>query len=134
MDSPVSGFSHVQLHVADVAASEAWYTTVLGAERFYGEPAMEIVGLTHKPSRMVIVLSTAPAGSTPAEVTPASALDHLAFAVPDPASLHAWADHLTALGFAHDGVVPERANSSLQLRDPDGNAIELVARGHLAPT
>jgi catechol-2,3-dioxygenase len=52
--------------------------------------------------------------------------------VPDPASLHAWAEHLANLGFVHDGVRPERDNSSLLLRDPDGNSIELVARGRLA--
>lgn len=31
--SPMTGFSHAQLVVADLAASEAWYTTALGLTR-----------------------------------------------------------------------------------------------------
>ena len=38
-----------------------------------------------------------------------------------------WADHLTAAGIDHPGIVPENGNPSLQLRDPDGTAVELVA-------
>ena len=55
------------------------------------------------------------------------ALDHLAFAVPDATALQGWADHLTPAGIAHPGVVLENGNPTLQLRDPDGIAIELVA-------
>jgi glyoxalase family protein len=58
---------------------------------------------------------------------PVGALDHLAFAVPDATALQAWADHLTEAGIAHPGVVVENGNPTLQLRDPDGIAIELVA-------
>jgi catechol-2,3-dioxygenase len=54
-------------------------------------------------------------------------LDHLAFAVPDGDSLTAWAEHLTAIGIDHAGIVLENGHPSLQLRDPDGIAIELVA-------
>lgn len=59
MDSPVTGFSHVQFRVHDIGASRAWYETVIGID--------------------------------------------------------------------HPGVVLELGKPSLQLRDPDGNAIELVA-------
>jgi hypothetical protein len=41
--------------------------------------------------------------------------------------LRTWADHLTEVGIDHAGVVLENGNPSLQLRDPDGVAIELVA-------
>ena len=54
-------------------------------------------------------------------------LDHLAFAVPDGGSLGAWAEHLSRIGVDHAGVVLENGHPSLQLRDPDGIAIELVA-------
>ena len=54
-------------------------------------------------------------------------LDHLAFAVPNGEVLDEWAAHLTDVGIAHPGVVLELGKPSLQLRDPDGNAIELVA-------
>ena len=54
-------------------------------------------------------------------------LDHLAFTVPDGDSLGVWAEHLTKVGIDHAGVVLENGRPSLQLRDPDGIAIELVA-------
>ena len=54
-------------------------------------------------------------------------MDHIAFAVSDGESLRAWAARLRELGFEHDGVILENGNPSLQLRDPDGIAIELVA-------
>jgi glyoxylase I family protein len=59
--------------------------------------------------------------------TDGGALDHLAFAVPDGTTLEAWTDHLTSIGIAHAGVVTENGNPSLQLKDPDGTAVELVA-------
>ena len=54
-------------------------------------------------------------------------VDHLAFAVPDGESLSIWADHLTEIGIEHPGIVLENGRPSLQLRDPDGVAIESVA-------
>jgi catechol 2,3-dioxygenase-like lactoylglutathione lyase family enzyme len=73
----------------------------------------DTVALRHAPSRLVLVLSP---GDVDQAVSP---LDHLAFAVPD--------DHLTQSGITHEGVVFELAKPSLQLVDPDGNSIELVA-------
>jgi glyoxylase I family protein len=122
MLSPMTGFSHVQLRVRDVHASEQWYSLVLGLERFAGGDGAGYVALRHRASRVVIVLSARDDRNGTE-----SALDHLAFAVPDGAVLQAWADTLTSAGVAHDGVVLELGKPSLQLRDPDGNAIELVA-------
>jgi catechol-2,3-dioxygenase len=82
MDSPMTGFSHVQLLVTDVRTSEHWYATVLGLERF---------------------------------------------AADDGDVLEEWAAHLTRVGIDHRGVVLDLGKPSLQLRDPDGNAVELVA-------
>lgn len=118
----MTGFSHVQLLVSDVRASEHWYTTVLGMDRFAADDAIGYIALRHKPSGVAIVLSTRE--SSDGEE---SALDHLAFAVPDGPTLQTWADHLTAAGIEHNGIVLELGKPSLQLRDPDGNAIELVA-------
>ena len=125
----MTGFSHVQLLVKDVGASEQWYTTVLGMRRFYGDASTGYVGLVHRGSGMVIALSQAPVDAR----GPGSPLDHVAFAVADPATLQRWADELARRGFEHDGVVAEGRNSSLQLRDPDGIAVELVAPGPPAP-
>jgi catechol-2,3-dioxygenase len=122
MLSPMTGFSHVQLRVSDVQVSEQWYTLVLGLDRFAGDDDAGHVALRHRASGVVVVLS---ARGTPTGTD--TALDHLAFAVPDGDALHAWAETLTDAGVAHDGVVLELGKPSLQLRDPDGNAIELVA-------
>ncbi|CAB4323036.1 unannotated protein [freshwater metagenome] len=119
MESPVTGFSHLQMNVRDLVASQAWFETVLGMEAFV--ELDDTVALKHGPSRLVLVLSQRAVGEGP------SALDHIAFAVPDGDALEAWAQELTVRGVAHDGVVLELGKPSLQLRDPDGNAIELVA-------
>ena len=126
--SPMTGFSHVQLLVTDLPASEAWYTTVLGLRRFSADETKGYVALWHDPSRIMIVLTprAAPSNAPDAEAGD-TALDHLAFAVPDGAVLEQWAAHLTDAGIAHPGIVSELGKPSLQLRDPDGNAIELVA-------
>jgi catechol-2,3-dioxygenase len=82
------------------------------------------VALRHRPSGVVVVLTRREGGRPDPS---AGVLDHLAFAVPDGDALEAWADHLADAGIAHCGIVPENGNPSLQLRDPDGTAVELVA-------
>jgi glyoxylase I family protein len=124
--APMTGLSHVQLNVTDVAASARWYTATLGLEPFASDPENGYIALRHRPSRIVIVLTE---GAGTDDLPSGSALDHLAFAVPDAASLQGWADHLAAVGIEHPGIVDELGNQSLQLRDPDGNAIELAAPG-----
>jgi len=119
----MTGLSHVQLRVSDVAASARWYTAALGLEPFRSDDGVGFVALRHRPSGVVVVLTASPSRPEP----DAGPLDHLAFAVPDASALEAWADHLTSLGIDHPGVAPEGGNPSLQLRDPDGTAVELVA-------
>ena len=108
--------------VADVAASVRWYETALGMQPFAGDADKGYVALHHPGSGVAIVLSgrpDAPTGPGP--------LDHLAFAASDGAALQSWAEHLRESGIQHPGIVLELGKPSLQLRDPDGNAIELVA-------
>ena len=118
--APVTGFSHIQLNVADVARSAEWYRTVLGMETMLERP--DVTALQNRAARLVVVIG-------PAERLDVSAspVDHLAFAVPDGPSLEAWAEHLTSVGITHPGVVDELGKPSLQLVDPDGNQVELVA-------
>ena len=125
MDTPVIGFSHLQLRVRDVEASRQWYAAVLGAETMVASDDGTYVALQHRPARIVIVISSRVDGS--AEGTPDVPLDHVAFAVPDGETLQLWADHLTEIGIEHPGVVLELGKPSLQLLDPDGINVELVA-------
>ena len=124
--APITGLSHVQLLVSDIGASARWYRTVLGLEPYVEDLDGGYVALRHRGAKVVVVLTAGDAG---AGVGESPRLDHLAFAVPDGEALEAWADHLTGIGIDHPGVVLENGNPSLQLRDPDGVAIELVAPG-----
>jgi glyoxylase I family protein len=131
--APITGLSHVQLLVSDVEASAAWYRAALGLVAYVEDLDSGYVALRHRGAGLVFVLTAAPdAGGQPAvgDAAPVPGpLDHLALAVPDGMALAAWADYLDGIGIAHAGVVLENGNPSLQLRDPDGIAIELVAPG-----
>lgn len=138
----MTGLSHVQLLVSDVGASAAWYTAALGLDPYVEDLVTGYIALRHRGAKLVIVLTTGTqdvsgGGDLPgvrvAGVGPCGSLDHLAFAVPDGTTLEAWADHLTEVGVDHAGVVEENGHPSLQLRDPDGIAIELVAPGVRRP-
>jgi catechol-2,3-dioxygenase len=118
--------SHVQLLVSDVEASARWYTAVLSLVPFAQDFETGYVALRQPEARLVVVL-TKSSGHTQGPAAPKDdSLDHLAFAVSDRDALQAWAEHLAALGIEHDGVVLEEGRPTLQLRDPDGIAIELV--------
>lgn len=125
--APITGLSHFQLLVTDVGASARWYGTALGLVPFAEDLDIGYIALKHRDAKMVVVLTE---GREPHNPVPASTngpLDHLAFAVPDGDALEAWAKHLTEVGIGHHGIVLENGHPSLQLRDPDGVAIELVA-------
>ena len=125
MDTPLLGFSHLQLRVRDVDAGREWYSTVLGVETMTAADDGSYVALRHRPSHMVIVISSRVDGSAEGEAT--VPLDHVAFAVPDGDTLRLWADHLTEVGIEHPGVALELGKPTLQLVDPDGINVELVA-------
>ena len=123
-DAPITGLSHVQLLVSDVAVSARWYRAALGLAPFAEDPSIGYVALQHRGARLVVVLTE---GLAARDDPAREVLDHLAFAVPDGGSLGAWAEHLSRIGVDHAGVVLENGHPSLQFRDPDGIAIELVA-------
>ena len=132
--APFTGLSHVQLLVDDVEASAAWYRAALGLEAFVEDLSVGYIALRHRPSKVVIVLTTAPGDRGPGQRAGTGSLDHLAFAVADGATLEAWADHLAAVGIGHEGVVLEDGRPSLALHDPDGTALELVAPAPRPPS
>ena len=124
--APITGLSHVQLLVSDVGASARWYRTVLGLVPFAEDPDIGYVALQHRErkARRRAHRRPEPTGRCRAPVrswtiwpspcrTVTRSLD--------------WAEHLCELGVDHAGVVLENGHPSLQLRDPDGVAIELVA-------
>ena len=57
-------------------------------------------------------------------------IQHIAFAVPDPAALDAWRSRLERHGIEIESRVRwQRGGESLYVRDPDGHSIELITPG-----
>lgn len=125
--APITGLSHLQLLVSDVGVSARWYSAALGLVPLAEDPEIGYVALKHRDAKVVVVLTKGPGSRNGVPESASELLDHLAFAVPDGDSLDAWAEHLTVIGIDHAGIVLENGHPSLQLRDPDGIAIELVA-------
>jgi hypothetical protein len=80
--------------------------------------------LHHRPSHVVVVLSRPRPWRA---ATPASRSTTSRSRGADGDTLRVWADHLAEVGIEHPGVILELGKPSLQLRDPDGISIELVA-------
>lgn len=118
MDSPVRGFSHVQLRVSDLERSVEWWCDALGLARM-GEPRSGAQPLVGGGGRYVVVISEGYSG--------AGDVDHLAFSVGSRDDLAAWASELDARGVAHGGLVESGEGLSIHLTDPDGLAVELIA-------
>jgi catechol 2,3-dioxygenase-like lactoylglutathione lyase family enzyme len=116
----LTGVSHVVLKVSDLDASVAWYGNALGLEEYRREPTGRFAGMRSATGLQVGLF----AGGLPNN---SGALDHIAFTVSDLDTLTAWADHLTAIGIAHDGIKPNPFGHSIDLFDPDGNNLELVS-------
>src|SRR5947207_10025854 len=117
MDSPVRGFSHVQLRVNDVDASAAWYAAVLGVEPTI-EPSSGNAVIVGNGGRYVVVIGGGRRESAGCEI------DHLAFSVSARDALAAWAVDLAAAGIEHSGLVAADEGMSIHLTDPDGIAVE----------
>ncbi len=127
MDSPVSGFSHLQLHVGDIARSAQWYSTALGLQPFAGAAEKGYLAMAGAGGRFAIVLSPLEGdGAGQAEPSPGAGLDHLAFSITTLQELAGWAEKLTDAGIAHGGLVESGEGTSVHLVDPDGLNIELI--------
>ena len=120
MDSPVRGFSHLQLRVTDVNASAAWYAAVLGVEPTTGPGGGNVV-LVGNGGRYVVVISDGRPEGAGGEI------DHVAFSIGSREALAAWAADLTARAIDHSGPVESNEGLSIHLTDPDGLAVELIA-------
>src|SRR5580700_7719425 len=120
--------THVAVTVTDLAASEAWYTKVLGVKPVLDEDTGPFRHIVYLLGNTLLGLhgfpdlaSTAPFN----ERTPG--LDHIAFGVASRDELVEWADRLDGLGVAHGDIVDASYGSGLSFRDPDNIALELFA-------
>jgi catechol 2,3-dioxygenase-like lactoylglutathione lyase family enzyme len=121
VESPVKGFSHVQLRVSDIDTSVAWYAAALGLVR-HGTGLMGgAVPMFGAGGRFAIVISAERPEVAGGEV------DHVAFRVEDRDALAAWGEQLRAAGIDHGGLVESGEGLSIHLVDPDGLNVELIA-------
>lgn len=130
----IVGLHHLGLTVRNVDASAAWYVDVLGFGRDgeYESPdgSRRKVFLRHDGLAIRLGLTEHRGGSKAAFDETRVGLDHLAFAVSDPAELDAWATRLADAGVAHSAVAPANSIAGaavLVLRDPDNIQLELFA-------
>jgi len=125
---PITGIAHVELSVSDLERSVEWYCRVLGARDVYrnrnDERGFSACAILEPASRTVLAFTqhdvVEGSGFTPHRV----GLDHLSFAVPDRAALEAWQARLDELGIEHDAIDDQGFAVALNLRDPDGIAVE----------
>jgi glyoxylase I family protein len=120
--------THVAVTVTDLAASEAWYTKVLGVNPVLDEDTGPFRHIVYLVGGTALGLHGFPdlASTEPFnERTPG--LDHIAFGVASRDELAEWADRLDELGVAYSDIVDASYGSGLSFRDPDNIALELFA-------
>ena len=119
---------HVVLRVADQAASQRFYTTILGLQVDHVNEDARLIQL--RAGRHLIDLLPLAPGET---ASPSARMDHVCLSI-QCADLRALREELLARAVAVEGEVVERRGAygtgpSLYLRDPDGYLIELKPRG-----
>src|SRR3954452_17775254 len=120
--------THVAITVSDLAASEAWYTKILGVEPVLDEDTGPFRHIVYALAGTLLGLHGFPAlpSREPFDER-RPGLDHIAFGCANRAELEEWAARLDELGVTHGGVVDAGYGSGLSFRDPDNIALELFA-------
>lgn len=134
----LAGVHHISITVTDVEQSEAWYGRALGMHRAFVEPHNDsdaggyavvlaagegqpafYLGLEHHPDRDGERFDERRTG-----------LDHVCLQVPDRDALERWERHFGTQQVEHSGITEVKGMpfAVLNLRDPDGIALELIAQ------
>ncbi len=133
MPVAVTGYAHVRLTVTDIAASRRFYESVLGLPVAYELPADADDGTRQALGFLFGGVIYALPGGQLLGLRPVASpgdrfdedrvgLDHLSFAVDD---VEAAVAVLDGLGVAHEEVKDLGRARIVELRDPDGIALEL---------
>lgn len=131
----LTGVHHLGLTVRDIAASEAWYTEVLGMVRMFVEPhptgGGHTVVMTRPGTALFFGLDYHPHADLMTFDARRTGLDHLALRLADRSDVDAWVSRLDELGIEHEPVHEnaEPAFASVLVRDPDGIPLELFWSG-----
>jgi glyoxylase I family protein len=120
--------THVAVTVTDLAASEAWYTKVLGVKPVLDEDTGPFRHIVYRLGDTVLGLHGFPDLATEEPFNERKpGLDHIAFGCASRDELVEWAARLDELGVAHGEIVDASYGSGLSFRDPDNIALELFA-------
>jgi glyoxylase I family protein len=120
--------THVAVTVTDLAASEAWYTKVLGVKPVLDEDTGLFRHIVYPLGNTLFGLHGFPdLASSESFNERRPGLDHIAFGVASRDELTEWAARLDELGVAHSTIVDAGYGSGLSFRDPDNIALELFA-------
>jgi glyoxylase I family protein len=126
------GWSHISISVTDLAASEKWFTEVLGlqvVDRVEHEGWSAVI--TGDPSTGLVLEAQHHEGNAGERFDPRrTGLDHIGLKLKTRAELDEWQDHLARLGVDHTPVVTKPYGEVLTFRHPDGIQFELFV---LAP-
>lgn len=134
-----TGFSHIRLTVTDINRSCAFYEGVFGFEPLLVPPPDDAPQDAHDAAWFLfggviyrfrdMLFGLRPVADAQDRFDEDRVgLDHLSFALPDRAALDAAVAVLDEQGIAHGGVKDIGAGAILEFRDPDNNALELMAR------
>lgn len=131
----ISGVSHVDFTVSDLAASERWYRDVFGfTDLLSGElPGRYKVAYLQDAGAGVVIGLVQHANAEAAAFRPERlGLDHFSLAVADRAELRAWETRLNEKGIANSGVTEQSVGAGLNFNDPDGLPLEFYVLGPAA--
>lgn len=126
----ITGFSHVDLSVADLDASVAWYEELLGMSRLFGgrndDFGYNVLYLIEPGSGVVMGFEQHDANDgTPFDERRVG-LDHLSFSVESRDELDGWLARLDERDIPHSGITEEELWDVLVFRDPDNVQLEFI--------
>jgi len=128
----ISGIAHVELSVRDLEMSVAWYCRLFEAhEIFRGtntEWAFTACAIIEPQSKVVLAFTQHDAEDESTFSPRRAGLDHLSFLAPSRDALDAWVARLREQGIPFDGVNDYGNHVAIAFADPDGIALEMIAR------
>ena len=126
----ITGVSHVDLSVTDLATSTAWYQELLGMVELFGhrndERGYEVKYFIEPNSGVVMGFEQHDANPGSSFDERRVGLDHLSWAVESREELDAWLARLNERGIPHSGITEQDMWDVLVFRDPDNVQLELI--------
>lgn len=128
----ISGIAHVELSVRDLEVSVAWYCRLLDAREIFrgtnAEGGFTACAIIEPQSKVVLAFTQHDAEESSIFSPRRAGLDHLSFLAPSREALDEWVARLKDQGIPFDGVDDYGTHVAITFVDPDGIALEMIAR------